>query len=62
MILPDLFLEQDDPTAMYAKAKLDANGIVAKVFEALNREPRVGRFGTARFPFSRRLSGNRAPL
>ncbi len=62
MVLPDLFLEQDDPAAMYAKAKLDANGIVAKVFEALNREPRVGRFGTARFPFSRRLSGNRAPL
>jgi 1-deoxy-D-xylulose-5-phosphate synthase len=62
MVLPDLFLEQDDPTAMYAKAKLDANGIVAKVFEALNREPRVGRFGTARFPFSRRLSGYRAPL
>ncbi len=62
MVLPDLFLEQDDPAAMYAKAKLDANGIVAKVFEALNREPRVGRFGPARFPFSRRASGNRAPL
>jgi 1-deoxy-D-xylulose-5-phosphate synthase len=62
MVLPDLFMEHDDPAAMYARAKLDANGIVAKVFEALNREPQVGRFGPARFPFSRRASGNRAPL
>ncbi len=62
MVLPDLFQEQDDPAAMYARAKLDANGVVAKVFEALNREPRVGRSGPARFPFSRRASGNRAPL
>jgi 1-deoxy-D-xylulose-5-phosphate synthase len=62
MVLPDLFMEHDDPAAMYARAKLDANGIVAKVFEALNREPQVGRFGPARFPFSRRTSGNRAPL
>ncbi|HZZ60852.1 MAG TPA: 1-deoxy-D-xylulose-5-phosphate synthase [Roseiarcus sp.] len=62
MVLPDLFMEQDDPAAMYARAKLDANGIVAKVFEALNREQRVGRFGPSRFPFSRRASGNRAPL
>ncbi len=62
MVLPDLFLEQDDPAAMYAKAKLDANGIVAKVFEALNREPRAGRSGPVRFPFSRRATGNPAPL
>ena len=62
MVLPDLFMEQDNPAAMYAKAKLDANGIVAKVFDALNREARAGRFGPARFPFSRRPSGNRAPL
>ena len=60
MVLPDLFMEQGDPSAMYAKAKLDANGIVAKVFEAVNRERRVGRSGPTRFPFSR--SGNRAPL
>ena len=62
MVLPDLFMEQDDPAAMYSKAKLDANGIVAKVFEALNREPRAGRSGPVRFPFSRKQSGNRAPL
>jgi 1-deoxy-D-xylulose-5-phosphate synthase len=35
MVLPDVFLEQDDQAAMYAKAGLDANGIVAKVFEVL---------------------------
>ena len=37
MILPDLFIDQDAPAAMYAKAGLDAKGIVAKVFEALGR-------------------------
>ena len=35
MVLPDLFLEQDNPAAMYDKAGLNARGIVAKVFEAL---------------------------
>jgi 1-deoxy-D-xylulose-5-phosphate synthase len=38
MVLPDLFLDQDTPNAMYAKAGLDARGIVAKVFEALGRD------------------------
>jgi 1-deoxy-D-xylulose-5-phosphate synthase len=38
MVLPDLFLDQDTPAAMYAKAGLDARGIVAKVFEALGRD------------------------
>ena len=38
MILPDVFLDQDSPAAMYAKAGLDAKGIVAKVFEALGKE------------------------
>ena len=38
MVLPDLFLDQDTPAAMYAKAGLDAQGIVAKVFEALGRD------------------------
>jgi 1-deoxy-D-xylulose-5-phosphate synthase len=33
MILPDLFIDHDSPPAMYAKAGLDANGIVAKVFD-----------------------------
>jgi 1-deoxy-D-xylulose-5-phosphate synthase len=36
MVLPDIFIDQDSPAAMYARAGLDANGIVAKVFEALN--------------------------
>jgi 1-deoxy-D-xylulose-5-phosphate synthase len=38
MVLPDSFIDQDSPAAMYAKAGLDAKGIVAKVFEALGRE------------------------
>jgi 1-deoxy-D-xylulose-5-phosphate synthase len=38
MVLPDVFLDQDTPTAMYAKAGLDAKGIVAKVFEALGKD------------------------
>jgi 1-deoxy-D-xylulose-5-phosphate synthase len=33
MVLPDVFLDHDSPPAMYARAGLDANGIVAKVFE-----------------------------
>jgi 1-deoxy-D-xylulose-5-phosphate synthase len=37
MVLPDLFLDQDKPELLYAKAGLDAKGIVAKVFEALGR-------------------------
>ena len=35
MVLPDVFIDQDSPAAMYAKARLDAKGIVAKVFDAL---------------------------
>ncbi len=63
IVLPDAFLEQGNPEAMYANARLDANGIVAKVFEALNREPQVRRFNPARFPFSpRRAVENRTPL
>jgi 1-deoxy-D-xylulose-5-phosphate synthase len=38
MVLPDTFIDQDSPAAMYAKAGLDAKGIVIKVFEALGRE------------------------
>ena len=33
MVLPDVFLDHDSPPAMYAKAGLDANGIVRKVFD-----------------------------
>ncbi|MBI3698930.1 MAG: 1-deoxy-D-xylulose-5-phosphate synthase [Afipia sp.] len=42
MVLPDSFIDQDTPTAMYAKAGLDAKGIVIKVFEALGREKEIG--------------------
>jgi 1-deoxy-D-xylulose-5-phosphate synthase len=38
MTLPDTFIDQDTPAAMYATAGLDANGIVRKVFEALQRD------------------------
>ena len=38
MGLPDVFIDQDAPAAMYAKAGLDAKGIVAKVFEALGKD------------------------
>ena len=38
MFLPDDFLDQDTPMAMYAKAGLDAHGIVAKVFGLLGRQ------------------------
>jgi 1-deoxy-D-xylulose-5-phosphate synthase len=38
LVLPDLYLDQDKPERMYAKAGLDASGIVAKVFEALGRD------------------------
>jgi 1-deoxy-D-xylulose-5-phosphate synthase len=41
MVLPDIFLEHDKPERMYAKAGLDAAGIVAKVFEALGRDAPV---------------------
>jgi 1-deoxy-D-xylulose-5-phosphate synthase len=38
MVLPDRFIEHDSPEAMYKVAGLDAESIVAKVFEALGRE------------------------
>jgi 1-deoxy-D-xylulose-5-phosphate synthase len=37
MVLPDVFVDQDSPNAMYAKAGLDAKGIVAKAFQALGQ-------------------------
>jgi 1-deoxy-D-xylulose-5-phosphate synthase len=37
MVLPDVFLDHDKPDLLYARAGLDAKGIVAKVFEALGR-------------------------
>jgi 1-deoxy-D-xylulose-5-phosphate synthase len=41
MVLPDMFIDQDSPAAMYAVAGLDAKGIVAKVFEALGKDVRT---------------------
>src|ERR1700759_2553702 len=41
MVLPDRFIDQDSPAAMYAAAGLDARGIVAKVFEALGKDVRI---------------------
>jgi len=38
MVLPDEFLDQDSPAAMYATAGLDTKGIVTKVFEALGKD------------------------
>jgi 1-deoxy-D-xylulose-5-phosphate synthase len=38
MVLPDIFIDQDSPNAMYAKAGLDTKGIVTKVFEALGKD------------------------
>jgi 1-deoxy-D-xylulose-5-phosphate synthase len=42
MVLPDVFIDQDSPNAMYVKAGLDAKGIVAKVFEALGKDAIAG--------------------
>jgi 1-deoxy-D-xylulose-5-phosphate synthase len=41
MVLPDVFIDQDAPAVMYAKAGLDAKGIVAKVFEVLGKDVRA---------------------
>jgi 1-deoxy-D-xylulose-5-phosphate synthase len=38
MVLPDLFLDHDTPATMYAKAGLDANGILAKALEAFGKD------------------------
>jgi 1-deoxy-D-xylulose-5-phosphate synthase len=40
MVLPDVFLDQDAPAAMYARAGLDAKGIVATSLEALGKNIR----------------------
>jgi 1-deoxy-D-xylulose-5-phosphate synthase len=41
LVLPDVFIDQDSPAAMYAVAGLDAKGIVAKVFEALGKDVQI---------------------
>jgi 1-deoxy-D-xylulose-5-phosphate synthase len=40
MVLPDIFIDQDSPAAMYATAGLDSRGIVAKAFDALGQNLR----------------------
>ena len=67
MMLPDVFIDQDTPAAMYAKAGLDARGIVAKAFEALGRgrRRRNGEAGVAcraRQSARKRRSSSHCPL
>ena len=40
MVLPDIFIDQDSPNAMYAKASLDAKSIVGRAFQALGQNVR----------------------
>ncbi|MET0868688.1 MAG: transketolase C-terminal domain-containing protein, partial [Pseudorhodoplanes sp.] len=42
LVLPDIFIDQDSPAAMYAMAGLDARGIVTAVFEALGQDMTTG--------------------
>ena len=41
MVLPDVFIDHDSPAVMYAGAGLDANGIIAKAFEALGKDRKI---------------------
>ncbi len=51
LVLPDLFIDHDNPAAMYARAGLDAKAIVATVFAALGRD--VAATGVTRVPAGR---------
>ena len=42
LVLPDIFLDQNKPEAMYAQAGLDAAGIVTKVLSVLGRDVVTG--------------------
>ena len=48
MVLPDTFIDQDSPAAMYAEAGLDAKGIAGKVFQALGRDARMEKIQSTR--------------
>ncbi len=48
MVLPDRFLDQDKPEAMYAAAGLDLAGIVRKVRDVVSHLPAQRRSSTAR--------------
>jgi 1-deoxy-D-xylulose-5-phosphate synthase len=41
MVLPDVYLDQDSPEKLYAKAGLDAQGIVAKVLKLVRKTAAV---------------------
>jgi 1-deoxy-D-xylulose-5-phosphate synthase len=63
MVLPDCFMEQDAPAAMYAKAGLDADGIVAKVFDVLGHDRQAQRADTgAKRPATRVKREAQAPM
>jgi len=47
MVLPDVYLDHDKPEKMYARAGLDAKGIVTRVFEALGKDAAVETRGIA---------------
>ncbi|MGD8766530.1 MAG: transketolase C-terminal domain-containing protein, partial [Methyloceanibacter sp.] len=50
LVLPDRYIDQGKPAAMYAAAGLDADGIVKSVFTALGKNDigRADKAGTAR--------------
>jgi 1-deoxy-D-xylulose-5-phosphate synthase len=64
MVLPDIFMGQDSPAAMYARAGLDADGIVAKISQILDETPRRARAVGSRStsPGSHAASQRRGPL
>ncbi len=64
MVLPDIFQPQDDSSAMYAAAGLDAAGIVNQALVALNRDRRLpGRPKRSTRAVARKpLSGEPAPV
>jgi 1-deoxy-D-xylulose-5-phosphate synthase len=43
MVLPDTYIDHDKPERMYASAGLDAEGIVAKVFDALGQSEDIAK-------------------
>lgn len=42
LVLPDRYIDQGKPAAMYAAAGLDADGIVKAVFTALGKNDKTG--------------------
>jgi 1-deoxy-D-xylulose-5-phosphate synthase len=52
MTLPDVFMDQDSPLTMYARAGLDANGIVAKVFEVFGSTRYTAATEAVQYPLS----------